>query len=208
MKRNLKNYLEYIIFTILFMLIMYMLYKIMFYDCTIKQQEEELSVVQQQQTVMVVEEKSESVVLYDSETEEVKEIVTPPTIALGYEYIDNIPLDYELQDTLHIVCDEFKVDYRLVLGLIEHESSFNIQAVNKNSGCYGLMQLNPKYFPKDLDAHGNIIYGVEYLAQCINRYDGNISAGLRAYNRGYDDGKKGYSNIVLKYARDNYGYEG
>lgn len=205
MKKKLKNCLEYIIFTILFMLIMYMLYKIMFYDYTTKQQVEEPVA---QQSITIIEEKSESVVVYDSETEEVEKIVTPPTIALGYEYIDNIPLNYELQDTLHIACDDFNVDYRLVLGLIEHESSFNTQAVNKNSGCYGLMQLNPKYFPKDLDAHGNIIYGVEYLSQCINRYDGNISAGLRAYNRGYDDGKRGYSNTVLKYARDNYGYKG
>ena len=65
------------------------------------------------------------------------------------------------------------------------------------AGCYGLCQLNPTYFPADLDAHGNIAAGMEYLGDLLKKYGGDLPAALRAYNRGYDDGWRGYSNAVL-----------
>lgn len=75
---------------------------------------------------------------------------------------DDVPLSYELQDALRTACDVYGVEYCLVLGMIECESNFNEDIVNA-IGCYGLMQLNPKYFPSGLDSVDNIMYGVEYF---------------------------------------------
>lgn len=116
----------------------------------------------------------------------------------GY-YSDLIPLSYDLQDTLRWVCEVQGIPFCVGLGLIEHESRFNPNAVSK-AGCYGLCQLNPKYFPADLDPHENIKTGIAYLGSLIRKHDGDLPAALRAYNRGYDDGWRGYSNTVLTYA--------
>lgn len=116
----------------------------------------------------------------------------------GY-YSDLIPLSYDLQDTLRWACEVQGIPFCVGLGLIEHESRFNPNAVSK-AGCYGLCQLNPKYFPADLDPHENIVMGIQYLGYLLNRYNGDLPAALRAYNRGHDDGRRGYSNTVLSYA--------
>lgn len=113
----------------------------------------------------------------------------------GY-FSDSIPLSYDLQDTLSWACEVNGVPFCVGLGLIETESRFDIYAKSK-AGCYGLCQLNPTYFPADLDAHGNIAAGMEYLGELIVKYGGDLPAALRAYNRGYDDGWRGYSNAVL-----------
>lgn len=132
--------------------------------------------------------------------EEYQAIVEQELIASGY-YREDVPLSFELQDVLHEYCETFSVSYNLVLGLIRHESGFDETAVS-SVGCYGLMQLNPKYFPSNLSSSDNLYYGVKYLSECIERYDGDIMAGLRAYNRGYDDGARGYSKTVIKYAEE------
>lgn len=132
--------------------------------------------------------------------EEYQAIIEQELIASGY-YREDVPLSFDLQDVLHEYCETFSVSYNLVLGLIRHESGFDENAVS-SVGCYGLMQLNPKYFPSNLNSSDNLYYGVKYLSECIERYDGDIMAGLRAYNRGYDDGARGYSKTVIKYAEE------
>ena len=67
-------------------------------------------------------------------------------------------------EVLWDACQEHKVEYALALGLIETESSFNPEAVSY-VGCYGLMQLNPDYFPADLSPAENIQYGVAFIAE-------------------------------------------
>lgn len=112
---------------------------------------------------------------------------------------DDVPLSYELQDALRTACDVYGVEYCLVLGMIECESNFNEDIVNA-IGCYGLMQLNPKYFPSGLSSVDNIMYGVEYFAKCLENNDYDVAAALRAYNHGHDDGHRVYANNVLEYA--------
>lgn len=132
--------------------------------------------------------------------EECQAVVEQELIDSGF-YREDVPLSFELQAVLHENCETFSVSYNLVLGLIKHESGFDENAVSP-VGCYGLMQLNPKYFPSNLSSSDNLYYGVKYLSECIERYDGDIMAGLRAYNRGYDDGARGYSKTVIKYAEE------
>lgn len=117
-------------------------------------------------------------------------------------YKINVPLSQDIQYVIYKSSSFYDIDYSLVLGLIQCESNFNIEAVS-SVGCYGLMQLHPKYFPSDLNVYENIEYGVQFLNKCIINCDGDIEAALRTYNHGSDDGDRDYSNKVLEFA-ENY----
>lgn len=110
-------------------------------------------------------------------------------------YRKDVPLDQELQAALWAACEEHGVPVPLALGLIEEESNFQTDAVS-GKGAYGLCQLNPKYFPAGLDPAGNIAAGVAWLGELLEQYE-NPAAALRAYNLGYDDGDRVFSDAVL-----------
>lgn len=107
-----------------------------------------------------------------------------------------VPLDAECQAALEEACEVNGVALCDALGLIEVESGFQVDAVSRE-GCFGLFQLNPKYYPTDLTPAENIRAGVAHLAGQIERYNGDIQAALRAYNLGYDDGDRQYARAVL-----------
>lgn len=111
----------------------------------------------------------------------------------GY-FSDAIPLSYDLQDVIQTECERYGIDYCLVLGLIETESSFDPDA--DNGLCYGLMQLNRDYFPDKLTPAENIQAGIEYLADQLGRYE-TVEAALCGYNAGHDTGARDYANAVL-----------
>ena len=121
-------------------------------------------------------------------------IVEPP--AEVFTFREDVPLSAELQEVLWDACQEHKVEYALALGLIETESSFNPEAVSY-VGCYGLMQLNPDYFPTDLSPAENIQYGVAFIAEKLDQYAGNVGAALTAYNAGHDTGNREYAEKVM-----------
>lgn len=114
-------------------------------------------------------------------------------------YDEAIPLDRELQAVLWEACEANGVPVCLALGLIETESGFQPDVVS-SQGCYGLFQLNPRWFPADLDPAGNIRSGVDYLGMLLERHEGDTAAALRAYNRGFDDGDRAYARRVLEAA--------
>ena len=113
-----------------------------------------------------------------------------------FMFREDVPLSAELQEVLWDACQEHKVEYALALGLIETESSFNPEAVSY-VGCYGLMQLNPDYFPADLSPVENIQYGVALIAEKLDQYAGNVGAALTAYNAGHDTGNREYAEKVM-----------
>ena len=110
-------------------------------------------------------------------------------------YDPAIPLSAELQTVLFEVCTENDVPVALALGVIEVESCFLADAVSPE-GCYGLMQLNPKYFPGGLSPADNLRAGIEHLGRLLGQY-GDPAAALTAYNAGYDTGRRAYANAVL-----------
>lgn len=110
-------------------------------------------------------------------------------------YDETIPLDRELQAALREACKEHGVPISLALGLIEMESGFRTDAVS-SEGAYGLCQLNPKYFPADLDPTENISAGVAWLGELLNRYE-DTAAALTVYNAGRDTGSRRYAAAVL-----------
>lgn len=117
-------------------------------------------------------------------------------------YNECIPLSFELQTIIYNLSEEYNIDYYIIIGLIQTESNFNSEAKNKYSGCYGLLQLHPLYFPKNLSPKDNVIYGITTLANKIDKYNGDIEAALTAYSVGYDDGSRYYANKVLENAKN------
>jgi len=82
----------------------------------------------------------------------------------------------------------YQVDPALVKAIIMAESGYNVRAISKK-GAKGLMQLMPTtaramgvedaFNPKQ-----NISGGVRYFKQLVDRFDGDITLALAAYNAG------------------------
>lgn len=102
--------------------------------------------------------------------------------------------------TLLEACDAGHIAPEIALGLIQVESSFDADAINPKSGCYGYLQLHPSYFPTDLSPADNIRTGIEYLAEQLERYDVDLEAALTAYNAGHDTGDRTYAAKVMEAA--------
>lgn len=114
-------------------------------------------------------------------------------------FCEAIPLDAECQKALFDSCDQYGIPYHVALGLIETESRFDPYVVSY-AGCYGLCQLNPLYFPSGLSPADNIRYGMEYLAERVRHYGGDIVRGLQGYTNYIDNGSRVYPNTVLAFA--------
>lgn len=124
------------------------------------------------------------------------------TAALEEQGAD-VPLDYELQDVLHSACEEFGVEYSLMLALIEQETLF--QNITGDGGdSVGYCQIQKKWWhglmddigAKDLkDPQDNFRTGCAILAELIDKY-GNAEDALSAYNTG-NGGKTRYAQEVM-----------
>ena len=115
-------------------------------------------------------------------------------------YLSECKLSPELQKAVYAACNDTGIPISVALGLIEVESGFNPAAVNSQTGCYGLCQLHPKYFPSDLSPEENIATGIKHLANIYGNYDGNIEKALTVYNAGHDNGSRWYAKKVLQAA--------
>jgi soluble lytic murein transglycosylase-like protein len=76
----------------------------------------------------------------------------------------------------------------LIKSIIKQESGFNPQAVS-HAGAEGLMQLMPSTaklvgVENTMNPYDNLRGGVTYLAQMLQRFDGNLAKALAAYNAG------------------------
>ena len=129
-------------------------------------------------------------------------LITAALEEQGYFRAD-VPLEYELQDVLHSACEEFGVEYSLMLALIEQETLF--QNITGDGGdSVGYCQIQKKWWhglmddigAKDLkDPQDNFRTGCAILAELIDKY-GNAEDALSAYNTG-NGGKTRYAQEVM-----------
>ncbi len=98
----------------------------------------------------------------------------------------NIPAAY--LDIINSACGRHGVDPSLVHAIVKVESDFNPYAMSRK-GAMGLMQLMPQTavdmnIKNSFNPAENIDGGVKYLRYLIDRYEGNLSLALAAYNSG------------------------
>jgi soluble lytic murein transglycosylase-like protein len=97
-----------------------------------------------------------------------------------------VPTSYDA--IIREMADRHDIEYALVKAVIKAESAFNRLAVSPK-GALGLMQLMPAtaamhrvrnvFLPRD-----NIDGGCRHLRMLLNRYGGNITLSVAAYNAG------------------------
>ena len=123
-------------------------------------------------------------------TETVKPIVWGDIVESAFVPLD-VPMDEELQQYTYSLCHAYDVDFRLVMALINQESSFQTDIISKTND-FGLMQINQinhKWLSEKLgitdfsDPYQNIHCGVYILSDLLQKYE-EPSKALMAYNMG------------------------
>lgn len=108
----------------------------------------------------------------------------------------------------YIVGGKHGLKPELLLGIAAVESGFNPKARNK-SGAIGLMQALPRAHRDKISAvkkrggsmyniRDNLEVGAQIYSELLDRYKGNTTLALQAYNGAVKDRKKVYSKKVYK----------
>lgn len=94
----------------------------------------------------------------------------------------------KFEEIIQAAAERFNVPTKLISSIIQHESNFDANA-QSHAGASGLMQLMPSTAKwlgvKNVwDPTENIMAGTKYLRQMLDKYDGNTTLALAAYNAG------------------------
>ena len=148
--------------------------------------------------------------------EEATEVTAEPTTAIT-ELMEteppivlyDVPISEELQ--LHIIgeADKVGIDPAIVFAMARKESTYRTDAIGDGGNSLGLLQVQPRWHrarmeklgcPNLLDPYQNVVVGIDYLCEMLNRY-GDMEKALTAYNRGcYSGTVTQYAKTVLAYA--------
>lgn len=136
------------------------------------------------------------------------------------DVIDSIPLAADLQQHINKLASENNIDRCIIYAMIKHESGYRADAIGDNGNSIGLMQVQPRYHKARMDRLGvtdlvnpyqNVIVGIDYLAEMLERYEGNMTKALTAYNCGIGGAEKyfsqgidanAYTKKILAYAKE------
>lgn len=132
---------------------------------------------------------------------------TEPPVALY-----PVPLDEALQ--IHIIeqAEANHIDPAIVFAMAGIESGYDPNAVGDDGEAWGLCQVQPKWHYARmqrldctdlLNPYQNATVAVDFLAEQMERYNGNIAKALTAYNMGHYDGTvTEYAMKVLELAQE------
>lgn len=116
----------------------------------------------------------------------------------------DIPLSDSLQRYIYEICADEEVPVTLVLAMIEHESYFNPEIVSATDD-YGLMQINAvnhEWLEEDyrcadmLNPYQNVFCGVKIVSTYIEKYEGDLTKALMAYNMGNYGARTAWENGI------------
>lgn len=110
-------------------------------------------------------------------------------------YLNDATTDNSLSSIFQKAADTYGVSVNLLAAMAKQESNFQSDAVSK-SGAVGVMQLMPATAAylgctDSYDPEQNIMAGAKYISELLDKYNGDTSLALAAYNAG--------SNNVDKY---------
>lgn len=114
-----------------------------------------------------------------------------------------VPLDEALQ--IHIIeqAEANHIDPAIVFAMAGIESGYDPNAVGDDGNAFGLLQIWPRYHYERMlrlnctdliNPYHNATVAVDFLAEQMERYNGNIAKALVSYNQG------GYDGTVTEYA--------
>jgi soluble lytic murein transglycosylase-like protein len=94
----------------------------------------------------------------------------------------------DFQDIVHQTASNYDIDPTLIKAVIQTESNWNDRAISKK-GAIGLMQLMPGTAVdmdvlNPFDPEENIEGGTKYLRYLLERFNGDLTLALAAYNAG------------------------
>lgn len=103
-------------------------------------------------------------------------------------YTDILQCTDELNAYFDEAAETYQVDVKLLKSIAKAESNFSASAVS-SAGAVGIMQLMPSTasglgVSDSYNAYENIMGGAKYIAQLLDKYDGDTSLALAAYNAG------------------------
>lgn len=115
----------------------------------------------------------------------------------------DVPLDAELQ--LHIIeqAEAHGIDPAIIMAMAYRESGFNAEAIGDGGDSFGLLQIQPRWHYARMERLGctdlldpfqNVTVAVDYLAEQVDRYDGDVAKALVAYNQGH------FNETITNYA--------
>ena len=145
-------------------------------------------VIQTQKPIIQTQELKSIHILEETDQEaqiEVRTYKDVPFVALP------VPMSDDDQFTVFTICQNYDVAFPLVMALIEHESQFE-QTARSASGDSGYMQINDcnlqafedMGFDDIYDLEQNVTMGVSMLRYLFDRYPGDTTFVLMAYNAG------------------------
>ena len=133
--------------------------------------------------------------------------IQPPNSETLDWYIEDIPLDRELQKALWDACQEFSIDYALALAIIEQETNYS-NILGDGGASVGFFQIQPRWWGKLMERIGaddltdpvdNFRTGCAVLQELLLRYNGSVTDALTAYNSGHP-GQSAYASAVMERA--------
>lgn len=128
------------------------------------------------------------------------------TAAVVKEYVyDEIPLDADIQEYMHKLCDDLSISYAFALAMMESESSFNAEASGDSGNSIGYMQINKCNWARmeeeyGLDVHDpkdNIAAGL-YIMRELFEEDEDPYRAILCYKAGKSKGTELYESGIFK----------
>ena len=119
-----------------------------------------------------------------------------------------VPLDDNEQFCLNTWCGQYGVPYTLALAMIEAESSFNPNAVNRAGTCFSYMQINAcneEWLKKDLGISSvknpldNLRSGTYMIGGYIRKYE-DLNKALMSYSCGEGGAKAKFAQGIYETA--------